>query len=93
MIKLDKSSNEEILEFFKDNYDDIKETFKLVKNNRDLVEAATNGVMSGEYKIVSTYQEAEKLTKFLGYKTFYQTTTTNGGKLCFFCIKPYGDNQ
>ena len=49
--------------------------------------------MNGEYKIVFTYEEADKLTKKGGYKTFYRTTTNNGGELCFFCIKPYGEDD
>ena len=49
--------------------------------------------MDGEYKIVFTFEEADKLKKEDGYKTFYRTTTNNGGKLCFFCIKPYGDTK
>ena len=49
--------------------------------------------MEGEYKIVFTFEEADKLKKEDGYKTFYRTTINNGGKLCFFCIKPYGDTK
>ena len=45
--------------------------------------------MDGEYKIVFTFEEADNLKKLHGYKTFYRTTTNDGGKLCFFCIKPY----